>query len=722
MTISIYRNINDTKSTATTLIDQFIADVKNGTWKEPVEKIRETQDAELKKTVPLVTVSGQFKERNANGLIAHSGFICIDIDNIEPVNMLDVANKLWSDPYTYACFKSIRGNGLAVIVKIDPAKHLDAFEGLEKYYSQQYQIGIDRSCKDVSRTRFVSYDPGLFFNNRSQIFKKYIPKKEQPKLTHPDFVASSDFEYIIDQIVSNRIDLTQGQYYLWRNIGFALCDYFGEDGRGYFHLVSQFNEKYDEKNCDKHYTAFLKSGGQGIRLGTFMYYCKEAGINITSPRTKRTLQAVYHAKKQGRPKESVIRVMTELDGMDINEATELVNRAFENTSTINTDKNFSQIDTIEIFINSNYKLQRNLITNRLENNGEVFTETEENSMYIALKKIEPKIPQQLLSTYLRSHEIPSYNPLIEFLRANEHRQPVGVIKSMADTITGYNGHLPNGEVMYDYIEVFLTKFYLGLIAGALGDETPPLIPIIYGEKIGTGKTQFWKKLLPKELSNYFAVSDLSGGKDDDILLSMKWIVCDDEWGGKLATNYKYMKAKSGQTSSTIRRAYGKDHEDIKRLAMLCGTSNDTDIITDSSNRRIVPIHASSIDLETYYAIDKTDALIEAYHRYTSGGESPFLNSYENEMLQLISSNNTAPDVNEELLSKYYEVCEPEDPNGITMTASDISTFLQSKTQLRISNVVLGKALNRLKFLKIIERRNSQPRTTYLVRPVLSQNE
>jgi predicted P-loop ATPase len=156
--------------------------------------------------------------------------------------------------------------------------------------------------------------------------------------------------------------------------------------------------------------------------------------------------------------------------------------------------------------------------------------------------------------------------------------------------------------------------------------------------------------------------------------------------------------------------------------MLCGTSNDTDIITDSSNRRIVPIHASSIDLETYYAIDKTDALIEAYHRFTSGGESPFLNSHENEMLQLISSNNTAPDVNEELLSKYYEVCEPEDPNGITMTASDISTFLQSKTQLRISNVVLGKALNRLKFLKIIERRNSQPRTTYLVRPVLSQNE
>ena len=716
MTISIYRNVNDTKSTNTILLDQFLQDIKNGTYKNEVELIRETQDTELKKTVPLVTISGQFKERNASGLISHSGFICIDIDNIEPINMLDIANKLWSDQYTYACFKSIRGNGLAVVVKIDPAKHLDAFEGLEKYYAQNYQIGIDRSCKDVSRTRFISYDPGLFLNQRSTIFKKYIPKKDQPKITHPDFIASSDFESIIEQIVSNRIDLTQGQYYLYLNIGFALADYFGEAGRSYFHTVSQYNEKYDLNKCDKQYTACLKSGGQGIRLGTFMHYCKEAGINITTNKTKRTLQAVYHAKKQGRSKESAIDIVTRIDGLELKEATELVNRAFDSNSDNFYDKKFSQVDTIQIYINSNYKLQRNLITNRLENNGEIFTETEENSMYINLKKIEPKIPQQLLSTYLRSHEIPSYHPLLDFIQKNEHRQPVGVIKAMADTITGYNGHLPNGEIMFNYVEVFLTKFYLGLIAGALGEETPPIIPIIYGEKIGTGKTQFWKRLLPPELLNYFAISDLSGGKDEDILMSMKWIVCDDEWGGKMATNYKYMKAKSGQTSSTLRRAYGRDHEDIKRLAMLCGTSNDSDLITDSSNRRIVPINATSIDLDTYYAIDKTDALIEAYHRYTSGGESPFLNSNENELLQKISQNNATIDINEELLTRYYDICEYDDPEAVRMTATDVASYIQGETKLRVSPIGIGKALAKLKFLKIFERRNGTPRSIYLLRP------
>lgn len=724
MNISIYKNITDTKGANTIVLEQFIQDVKSGRWQKEVERIRETQDPELKKTVPLVTISGQFKERNASGLIAHSGFICIDIDNIEPIHMLDTANKLWIDQYTYACFRSIRGNGLAVIVRIDPARHLDAFEGLERYYAQQYQISIDRSCKDVSRTRFISYDPGLYQNQRSVIFKKYIPKKEIPKTdNYPSAFASSDFQHIIDQIASTRADITQGQYYIWMRIGFALADYFNEEGRGYFHTVSQNSTKYDPKVCDKQYTNCLKSRGQGVHIGTFMHYCKEAGINITSQKTKRTLQAVYHAKKQGRSKESVVELITKLDDIDTKEAQELVERAFANNDNSNHgDKSNSPIDAIEIFINSNYKLQRNLITNRLENNGENFTETDENSMFITLKKIEPKMNQQLLSTYLRSHEIPSYHPLLDFIKANEHRQPVGVIKSIADTITGFNGHLPNGDIMYDYIEVFLTKFYLGLIAGALGEETPPLIPVLYGDKIGTGKTQFWKRLLPDELSHYFAISDLSRGQDDDILLSMKWIVCDDEWAGKMASNTKYMKSKSGQNSSTIRRAYARDHEDIKRLAMLCGTSNETDIIADSNNRRIIPINATSIDLNTYYAIDKTDAIIEAYHRYTSGGESPFLTANENELLQAISKHNTAPDLHEELLLTHYEPCEPDDVYSITKSSTEIATYIQSKTQLRITAVGIGRALSKLKFHKITERRNGTSRYVYIIRPIANDQQ
>jgi predicted P-loop ATPase len=168
----------------------------------------------------------------------------------------------------------------------------------------------------------------------------------------------------------------------------------------------------------------------------------------------------------------------------------------------------------------------------------------------------------------------------------------------------------------------------------------------------------------------------------------------------------------------MRRAYGRNHEDIKRLAMLCGTSNDSDIISDSSNRRIVPINATDIDLETYYSIDKTDALIEAYHLYTSDGQTGFLSKEENKILQSVSLQNTSPDVHAELLTSKFHPGEPNEPECITMTASEIASIIQQKTQLKITAVGIGRVLSRLEYPFTMERQAGlSPKKVYFVRPV-----
>lgn len=721
MTISIYKSTSDTKGKETIVIDQFLAYIKEGRWKDKVMEIRETQDPELKKKMPIATISGRFSERNKEKLLEHSGFICIDIDNIEPDQMVSVANKIWGDVYTYASFKSIRGNGLAVLVKIDPAKHEDAFEGLERYYAQTYGISIDRSCKDVSRARFISYDPHLYENKRSHIFKKYIAKKDAPRNIPSAVLPTSDFANILSYISTNKIDLTNGDYHQWIRIGFALADYFDEGGREYFHEVSRNSSKYDVKVCDRQFTNCLKGKGSGVHIGTFLHFCKEAGVPTISKQTNRVIKAVEQGKKTGQTKENIVRTMTQLEGMDEAEVKEIVDKAYDATEL--KPVGTTAIDTIELFVNTNYKLLHNLITKRLENNGEPLDDRGENSMFINLKSIEPKISQDLLRTYLRSDRVNAYNPLLSFLESNSHRTPQGVIKSIADCITGRNGELENGDIIDNYVELFLTKFYLGLIAGAVGDEVPPIVPVLYGNKIGTGKTELWRKLLPKELRNYYQESSLSKGQDDEILMSMKWIICDDEWRGKMSQDARYMKSVSGTSSSTLRRAYARDYEDVKRIAMLCGTSNDTDIIQEGSNRRIVPIHCTSIDLETYYKIDKTDALIEAYHLYTSAGESAFLNPYENDMLQKVSMKNTAPDANEELLLTYYEMGEPQDTNCISLTATEIASQIQSKTQIRVSAVGIGRCLNRLSFPKGTEKKpGCTSRQIYFVVPIRQQSQ
>lgn len=86
-----------------------------------------------------------------------------------------------ADQYTFATFKSISHTGFCTLVKIDPNKHKESFEGLSNYYYQLLKIPIDPACKDISRPRFVSYDPDAYMNPESKIFKEYPKKKVSKK-------------------------------------------------------------------------------------------------------------------------------------------------------------------------------------------------------------------------------------------------------------------------------------------------------------------------------------------------------------------------------------------------------------------------------------------------------------------------------------------------------------------------------------------------------------
>ena len=75
-----------------------------------------------------------------------------------------IKTMLSADPYVYACFTSVSGTGLCVLFKIDPDRHLDAFNAIADYLIKKYQIIIDPSGKDVSRPRYVSWDPYIHIN------------------------------------------------------------------------------------------------------------------------------------------------------------------------------------------------------------------------------------------------------------------------------------------------------------------------------------------------------------------------------------------------------------------------------------------------------------------------------------------------------------------------------------------------------------------------------
>ena len=155
MKVSGFKNALNTNPVGDFFIDDVLAGIKDGRFREKVEQLRSIKDknayAEAKTNFPSVTVSGIFSQRNKRSLIKHSGLICLDIDNLDDVETVKATIK--KDSFVYAIFTSVSGKGLAVIIRIepDPEKHLSSFQKLKEYFFMMYGLEVDNSCSDISR-------------------------------------------------------------------------------------------------------------------------------------------------------------------------------------------------------------------------------------------------------------------------------------------------------------------------------------------------------------------------------------------------------------------------------------------------------------------------------------------------------------------------------------------------------------------------------------------
>jgi hypothetical protein len=127
---------------------------------------------ERKKKLPAVTFAGNFTGRRESTLEAHSGFIVLDLDNLEGI-LSELREEIEKDRYTYACFLSPSGAGLKVIVRIEAInakEHNRCFDGLKTYYLKYFNQTIDSSGRDASRLCFLSHDPALTISETADTF------------------------------------------------------------------------------------------------------------------------------------------------------------------------------------------------------------------------------------------------------------------------------------------------------------------------------------------------------------------------------------------------------------------------------------------------------------------------------------------------------------------------------------------------------------------------
>ncbi len=106
-------------------------------------------------------------------------------------------------------------------------------------------------------------------------------------------VVSTDTEQEIEQITQRieaaALDIAPN-YADWRDLGFALADALGENGRSYFQRLSHFYPNYAATETDKQFSACLKAHGHGITIKTLFHLAKQAGISVASNSLPRNFQ------------------------------------------------------------------------------------------------------------------------------------------------------------------------------------------------------------------------------------------------------------------------------------------------------------------------------------------------------------------------------------------------------------------------------------------------
>lgn len=197
--ITYFKSINETDRPFYVDVDVAIERIKFGKSKDIVKKIRSAETKEernnIKKQLPSILFSGEFSRRADNAIINHSGLICIDFDGFKDDEELQkMRMHLFNDKYTYCLFISPSGDGLKVLVRIpsDALNHKNYFLALEKYYDCPQ---FDKSCKNVSRVCYESYDPDIYVNELSEVWTEMMRINNNVKVS-PTIIINDSNEIV----------------------------------------------------------------------------------------------------------------------------------------------------------------------------------------------------------------------------------------------------------------------------------------------------------------------------------------------------------------------------------------------------------------------------------------------------------------------------------------------------------------------------------------------
>lgn len=242
--------------------------IKNGRWREPVERIRSATGSDydkLKKGLFAIYASVLMRGSNkgVSSIDEYTGILVVDVDGKDNApDLLDWAPKaLRGDQWVLGYHRSCGGKGLAIYYLVDSTQteHAAAYKELAERLYHLHGINADLACSNANRARLISYDPEAYLNSSAEVWSiAEVPAQFDRQVRGIAALHEGEGHAICVAAIEAGVDLTSMPQ-SWYRLGKWVAQQYGDDGRELFHQLSQFHPEYSTRETDKKYTYMLRS-------------------------------------------------------------------------------------------------------------------------------------------------------------------------------------------------------------------------------------------------------------------------------------------------------------------------------------------------------------------------------------------------------------------------------------------------------------------------------
>lgn len=713
--VTIFKNFNEVVEHKT--IPMILEEIKTGKYKHAIVYLRKSLSEnkleayeKAKKSLPAFTPSGKFiGGRKMEFLAEYSNCIILDIDKLQPEELVKVNHLARQCEFTYACFISPSGNGLKILVKVSSSKaeHKETFLAIQDHYEKLLNLEIDKSGKDITRLCFYSYDENLFLNENANVFVTssgvemplnttnstqscQVEPVEVPKLPTAT-VTATDSEAVYNHCIKfteKKVQYANGS----RNVFVhQLACNLNRKGvslqEALSFILTDFG--YDEKEV----TQTINSA-----YGNVQEFGKNEKIETSRNAKTKSKSGVIPSEVEETPSQKT------------------------NIDEIDDDKpKPTQIDRLELFLSTRYVFRHNIVSGKLEfqyfgkKKWNVMNDFIENSMLRECLKGRIKTNLSSLRNLLYSDFCQLFNPFEDyFYNLPTYDEKTDYILELANTIT---------TTKQDLWQQCFKKWIVAMVGCVLDDKVINHTVIVFSGKQGLGKTTWVEKLVPKLLKEYLFSGTINpNNKDTLVQLAECMLINLDELENLNRSEIGSLKEIITKTQIRMRKAYGHNNETMPRRASFAGSVNTAQFLNDSTgSRRFLCFELEGIQYQ--HEVDIDNVFSQALYLFKSG----FRHWFDQEEIKNITDNNEQYQLRspeEELLLTWFEPAYKNELNqytdsesnvlplhssgivggGLTfLNASQIATKLAEKAKINISDGTinkLGKALKKHNFLRL----------------------